>query len=88
MDHAKGESLTVGFNGSMKLEFHGAKVTSDVGLLAYLYLNDVLGLFDSVSTVFRDRRTGRNIQQDTQIAGRNFRFLSGNVTNFRSFCPV
>ncbi|MGO8717461.1 MAG: transposase [Smithella sp.] len=46
----------------MKLEFHGAKVTSDGGLLAYRDLDDALGLFDSVSANFHDKRTGRNIR--------------------------
>ena len=27
--------MKVGFDGSIKIEFHGAKVTSDGGLLAY-----------------------------------------------------
>ena len=67
MDDAKGESLKVGFDGSIKLEFHGAKVTSDERLLAYRDLDDALGLFDSVSTVFSDIRTGRNIQHDMSL---------------------
>ena len=54
--------MRVGFAGGIKLEFHGAKVTSDGGLLAYRDLDDVLGLFDSVSANFYDNRTGRNIQ--------------------------
>jgi hypothetical protein len=54
--------MKVGFDGGIKLEFHGAKVTSDGGLLAYRDLDDALGLFDSISTVFSDKRTGRNIQ--------------------------
>ena len=54
--------MKVGFDGGIKLEFHGAKVTSDGGLLAYRDLDDALGLFDSVSTNFQDNRTGRNIQ--------------------------
>ncbi len=54
--------MKVGFDGGIKLEFHGAKVTSDSGLLAYRDLDDALGLFDSVSANFRDNRTGRNIQ--------------------------
>jgi len=29
MAKSKGESLKVDFNGSLKLEFHGSKVTSD-----------------------------------------------------------
>jgi len=56
--------MKVGFDGRIKLEFHGAKVTSDGGLLAYRDLEDALGLFDSLATVFTDRRTGRNIQHD------------------------
>ena len=64
MGNAKGESLKVGFDGSIKLEFHGAKVTSDGGLLAYRDLEDALGLFDSLATDFSDRRTGRIIQHD------------------------
>ena len=54
--------MNLGFDGRIKLEFHGAKVTSDGGLLAYRDLDDTLGLFDSVSAVFSDKRTGRNIQ--------------------------
>tara|TARA_B100002003_G_C14104531_1_gene531277 strand:- start:251 stop:1582 length:1332 start_codon:yes stop_codon:yes gene_type:complete len=62
MAQLKGEGLKVGFNGGLRLEFHGSKVTSDAGLLAYRDLDDALGLFDSVSTVLSDKRTGRNIQ--------------------------
>ena len=54
--------MKVDFDGGIKLEFHGAKVTSDGDLLAYRDLDDVLKLFDSISAVFCDRRTGRNIQ--------------------------
>lgn len=60
--HPEGESIKVGFDGGDKLEFHGAKVTSDGGFLSYRDLDDVLGLFDTVSVNFQDNRTGRNIQ--------------------------
>jgi len=59
-----GERLNIRFNRRIKLEFHGARLTSDGGLLAYRELDEVLGLFQSVSTVMNDKRTGRNIQHD------------------------
>lgn len=64
MAKPKGESLKVDFNSSLKLEFHGSKVTSDAGLLAYRELDEALGLFDAAPAIFQDRRTGRNIQHD------------------------
>lgn len=48
----EGESMNVGFDGGIKLKFHGVKVTSGGCLLAYRDHDDALGLFDSVSTVF------------------------------------
>ena len=54
--------MKLGFDGGIKLEFHGAKVTSNGDLLAYRDLDHALGLFDSVSASFIDKRTGRNIQ--------------------------
>jgi len=62
--YAKGERLNIHFNSKIRLEFHGARLTSDGGLLAYRGLDDALRLFDSVSALLSDRRTGRNIQHD------------------------
>ncbi len=44
MDDAKKSSFRVQFNRRIKLEFHGAKVPSDAGLLLYRELDEVLGL--------------------------------------------
>ena len=41
--------MKVDFNGGINLEFHGANVTSNGGLLAYRDLDHALGLFDSIS---------------------------------------
>ena len=62
MKHAKGERLNIRFNSKIKFEFHGARLTSDGGLLAYRELDDALGLFNTASTVMSDKRTGRNTQ--------------------------
>ena len=58
MAHPKGEGVKVGFDGSIRLEFHGAKVTSDAGLLAYRDLDEALGYSIVAPSCFTIRGPG------------------------------
>ncbi len=62
--HPAGDSrkshLRVDFDRRLKLEFHGSKITSDAGLLAYRELDEVLGLTDLGGTTLSDLRRGKN----------------------------
>jgi hypothetical protein len=54
--------LRLPFNPSVRLEFHGATITSDAGLLPLRDLDEALGLTSMADDHLQDSRTGRNIQ--------------------------
>jgi hypothetical protein len=64
MGEARKEALRVDFDSQIKLEFHGAAVTSDAGLVAYRELDEALGLTETADDMFRDSRRGKNTQHE------------------------
>ena len=62
MGDARNYVLKVDFDRCLRLEFHGAKVTSDAGLLAYRELDEVFGLTEMAAARLSDSRTGGNKQ--------------------------
>ena len=60
MGEGRKEALRVEFDRSLKVEFHGANITSDAGLFAYRELDAVLGLSELAAEVLEDSRTGHN----------------------------
>jgi hypothetical protein len=61
---AKNGGMKLHFDGHLRLEFRGAKVTTDAGLLAVRELDDTLGLTEKAGVMIRDMRTGRNVQHE------------------------
>ena len=64
MGEARTEALRVNFDSRIKLEFHGADVTSDAGLIAYRELDEALSLTEMAAEVLRDSRQGQNTQHE------------------------
>jgi hypothetical protein len=56
------DALRVGFDHAIKLEFHGARISSDAGLFPYRDLDDAARLTESVAADLFDFRTGINVQ--------------------------
>ena len=58
------EALKLQFDKRLRLEFHGARITSDAGLLVVRELDEALGLTEKAPTYLRDSRGGRNVQHE------------------------
>ena len=55
-------AIKMKFDGRVRLEFRGATITSDAGLLAVRELDEALGLSRLAADYLKESRTGRNVQ--------------------------
>ena len=62
MGEAKSSPVRLSFNPRLRVEFRGATVTSDAGLLLPRELDERLGLSALIERHLTDPRTGRNLQ--------------------------
>ncbi|MBM3136367.1 MAG: IS1380 family transposase [Chloroflexi bacterium] len=58
------EALKLQFDKRLRLEFHGARITSDAGLLVFRELDEALELTEMAPNYLRDSRGGRNVQHE------------------------
>jgi hypothetical protein len=77
---AKTPPLRVTFDRRLKLEFHGAKITSDGGLLAYRELDDALDLTMMGVSALAEGRRGRNIRH--QLLGLLRQAIYGRLAGY------
>ncbi len=62
MGDRRKQALRVQFDGKLKLVFHGVKITSDAGLLAFRELDEAFRLTERGSMQLSDCRRGKNTQ--------------------------
>ena len=62
MGESSDTPLKLQFDRRVRLEFRGATITSDAGLLACRELDDALGLTETATACLQERRGGRNVQ--------------------------
>ena len=77
---AKAPPLRVTFDRRLKLEFHGAKITSDGGLRAYRELADALDLTMMGVSALAEGRRGRNVRH--QLLGLLRQAIYGRLAGY------
>ena len=62
MGERQKEPFQLSFNGRLRVDFQGARVTSDGGLILVRELDERLGLSELMGRHLSDSRRGKNIQ--------------------------
>ena len=64
MGESENIALKLQFDRHLRLEFRGAKVTTDAGLLAVRELDEALKLTEMAGEMIQDNRTGKNVRHE------------------------
>ncbi len=62
MGEKRNKPFQLSFNGVLKVDFQGSRVTSDGGLILVRELDERLGLGELIAQYLSDPRSGRNTQ--------------------------
>jgi predicted ribosome quality control (RQC) complex YloA/Tae2 family protein len=62
MGEKQNQPFQLSFNGSLKIDFQGSRVTSDGGLIVVRELDERLGFGELIAEQLRDCRCGKNTQ--------------------------
>ena len=62
MGEKQNQPFQLSFNGSLKIDFQGSRVTSDGGLIVVRELDERLGFGELIAEHLRDCRCGKNTQ--------------------------
>jgi hypothetical protein len=82
MGESKKSAFCLNFDNTIRLEFHGATITSDAGLLAYRQLDHALGITQISERNLFDIRPGKNTRKWTRLSCHDF---SDNQVRFQLF---
>ena len=58
------EALKLQLDKRLRLEFHGARITADAGLLVFRELDEALGLTEKAPNYLRDSRVAKGYYLD------------------------
>ena len=64
MGESKNKCFSVEFNKKLRINFKGAQVTSDGGLVAIREMDEKLGLTEMAEEYLKDSRHGQNIKHE------------------------
>ena len=66
MGEKHNQSFQLSFNASLRVDFHGSRVTSDGGLILVRELDERLGFGDLIAQHLTDSRQGKNYKRRSE----------------------